>query len=306
MGGMTRRSGRDWTDSERLVILDDYLQSLSSKRSLGASWTHHTAGFLNRTYGSVNYKLGNFIYARTEVLRLPKAGFKGRAERDKQLFEEWYRIPLQLHGYAAEVRATLGERLIEPISRLRSTRVTFYQWLKGANKEDLVGASSARHEAARRLEVEGRTSFRGGAKKREGQSEFKEGALIDFVLEVGWPGLVRCPGCGHSRTRMNGDPILEVHHLIPFSRTLAMDPRWGIPLCNNCHEVAHTGTIADQKEVMINVLRVFPNLPSRLQALRDEGKLTISQIDELRSMGVEVIGRTVSGIEHHDEQTQKL
>src|SRR2546428_502274 len=98
------RPGRDWTDAERLMVLDDFLQSLGQGVKLGKSWTRSTAALLGRTEGSVNYKLGNFIFALTEVLGLPKAGFDGRADRDLELFQAWHQDPGGLNDFASGLR----------------------------------------------------------------------------------------------------------------------------------------------------------------------------------------------------------
>jgi hypothetical protein len=285
------RPGRDWTDAERIIILDDYLQSLSRSKTLGEEWIANTSTLLDRSRGSVNLKRGNFVYARTEVLGLPKAGMKGRALRDTELFREWHQNAGELHGVADEIRASLGTVVARAHDERRRIPDRFFEWLQHASREDLETESASRAQRTRQLESEGGTTAESSGTRREGQKEFKEAALIDFVLCAGTDLLRSCPGCGHSRTRFNGDPILDVHHVVPFARTLAMDPRWGVPLCKNCHAVAHTGSPADRRTIYANVIRVFPQLLNRLQELYDGGQLSTSHAVELREVGLDIQSR---------------
>jgi hypothetical protein len=282
------RPGRDWTDAERIVVLDDYLQSLTQHHKLGSDWTRATSGLLKRSAGSVNYKLGNFIYARTEVLGLAKAGFKGRADRDKELLEDWHKDLAGLHQVASRLRESLGSIITEEGRPTPPATGRFYDWLKGSDRRTLEQESKRRREAARRRQSEGRTISKGEVRIREGQRDFKEAALIDFALFAGIDAMLSCPGCGHSRARLNGDPILEVHHVIPFSRTLAMDPRWGVPMCCNCHEVAHTGSVADCRAIYARVTRIYPQLCGRLRELREAGELSQLQAEELTKLGLDI------------------
>lgn len=280
------RPGRDWTDAERLIVLDDYIQSLIRGTRLGSEWTRSTSGLLSRSPGSVNYKLGNLIYARTEVLKLPKAGFEGRADRDKELFEEWHGDPEALHSHVIELR----ERLF-PVATVRtqepgSERVGLFKWLLTATRAELENQSLLLRALARARDLEGRTVRPVWGTRREGQREFKEGTIVDFVMSAGLDALRACPGCGHTRTKMNGDPILEAHHLVPFSRTLEMDPRWGVPLCCNCHEVSHWGTPEDRKQLFARLSAAFPALTSRLRELQSEGRMSVGEAEDLRSQGL--------------------
>jgi hypothetical protein len=271
-----------------MIILDDYLDSLRRGVKLGNRWTNLAAALLNRSNGSVNYKLGNFIFARTEVLGLPKAGFEGRAERDRELFEEWHGSPDELHEVATGLRSLLGQTQFQPELGTVKHPVGFFRWLRRATDEELAAGAASRGEHARQLEDEVRTTSRVTITAREGQKSFQEAVLIDFVRSGGAELLESCPGCGHSRKRLNGDPILEVHHVVPFHRTMAMDPRWGVPLCNNCHEVAETGTRPDRKSLYANVLRVFPQLADRLRELKDAGKLSVLDAEQLRADGLDL------------------
>lgn len=280
------RPGRNWTDAERLIVLDDYIQSLIRGTRLGSEWTRSTSGLLGRSAGSVNYKLGNLIYARTEVLKLPKAGFEGRAERDKELFEEWHGDPEALHYHAIELRDDLFPVSTAQIHEPGPERVGLLKWLLSATRVELEARSVLLRNTAGARDREGRTVRAVWGNRREGQKEFKEGTIVDFVLAAGPDALRACPGCGHSRTKLNGDPIIEVHHLVPFSRTLEMDPRWGVPLCCNCHEVSHWGTLEDRRQLFARIVAVFPALTNRLRELQSEGRMSVGEVEDLRSQGL--------------------
>jgi hypothetical protein len=285
------RPGRNWTDAERIVILDDYLRSLSRGKPLGEEWIANTSTLLDRTRGSVNLKRGNFVYARTEVLGLPKAGLSGRAARDTELFRDWYQNAGELHGVADEIRASLGDVVLRPVRARKRTPDRFFEWLKRANRQELETGSANRARRTRQLESEGGTTEDSWGTRREGQKDFKEAALIDVVLCAGPDLLLSCPGCGHRRTRFNGDPILDVHHVVPFARTFVMDPRWGVPLCKNCHAVVHTGGLEDRRAIYFNVTRVFPQLLERLRGLLDDGQLLARDVEELRAVGLDIHSR---------------
>ena len=279
-------SERSWSDEERMVVLDDYLQSLEGRRKLDRAWSNEAASLLHRSNGSVNRKVANFKYVRTEVLHLPIAGLTGRALRDKELFESWHNRSSELHGLVNQIRSALGANLASPPTPSEPERKGFYDWLRTASPEDLEEEAFHRHERTHQLEKEGRTTVAAVQTRREGQSSFVEGALIGYVLCSGAGALDSCPGCGHDRTKLNGDPILEVHHVVPFSTTSAMDPRWGVPICANCHAVAHYGTLAARREMYENVLRVFPKLVYRLEELRASGLVRDSDLQELKALGL--------------------
>lgn len=107
-----------------------------------------------------------------------------------------------------------------------------------------IDARIAKLEA---VSLAGRTQRQRMSTVRRFQREFASTVLQMFKLVT--IESHSCPGCGHSRMTNDGEGIFEAHHVVGFATSKSMDPRWGIPLCPNCHAVTERGTEADQLQL---------------------------------------------------------
>jgi hypothetical protein len=122
---------------------------------------------------------------------------------------------------------------------------------------------------------------------RRAQSKFANAVLAESYSHRGKDAAI-CPGCKHKRCKSNGDPILQAHHLVGFKSTKSMDPRWGAPLCPNCHVAIERASDPVRKSIGKAILRRLPYVKRNLGQLWVENAMRPAWIGHLRSLGLTI------------------
>lgn len=259
--------GRLWTRDEVLLALDLFVNRPQGYKTPPQAEIDRLAVLLGRSSGSVGRKVANIQSVDPEYVgsALPNTG-----SLEEPLFREWRGRPTELHAEAERIRGLFGDPSSE-----------FEPELEPSLRPAVSSASDA---AAIDALVEKAKEFDGlaGVEKREvevrrGQRAFAVAVLALYSDSPNGKAR-RCPGCLHGRVKANGRALLEAHHVVGFPLTRSMDPRWGVPLCPNCHTIVEVGGVDAKAAVYGSVREVYPAFVVRLRELVQEGRVTAAML----------------------------
>lgn len=243
------RRGPNWTPEEVILALDLYLNRDGKPSNPGKVEYEDVASLIGRTWKSVEAKVGNLQAVNPND---PREGYSHGGKLEAPIFETWA-------GRLAELRVE-AERIRRELAH-------------GTPPTTLTREASWREQAVLRLQAlsrEGGTTQPSESISRRGQADFAAVVLHDYLMAISTGD---CPGCGHSRRKMNDAPLLHAHHIAPFSETKSMDPRWGIPLCPNCHAIMDVGSIIERLAIVKAVLQRAAYVKLNLEELHKEGAI---------------------------------
>ncbi len=280
---------KDWTYQEVLLALDLYVNRPSGRKSVPQAEIRKLARLLGRSPGAVGRKLGNIVAIDPSY---HGTGLPHRGSLERPLYLRWANRPMELRDQAEIIRSAFtGSARIEPepYSRPRGeadTGVSLWNRLLNMTPEELQTLLGRHRTWARKQAAKGAGRHRGDRTVREGQSKFEKAVFAEFLSSAGARSSRKCPSCGHSRLKMNGDPLLEAHHVIDWSDTVSMDSRWGVPLCPNCHALVEVGSLRTRRAIYSAVRGAYPKILENLSQLREEGFLKPDQEHLLRVEGL--------------------
>lgn len=267
--------GREWTDEETILALNLYVSRAPGRNSVPLADVKRLARVLRRTPASVGRKIGNLQSVDPAYVARGRVGLRRRSLRDEQIFSRWASAPSGLvaraQEIALEIEASLQGEADASGPRDPATAGRRLQELREALSSRLPGENTAECRSARRL----------------AQDAFAEAVLLSYRLTRGDASWLRCPGCGHDRTRLSGGPLLEAHHLVSFAETGSQDPRWGVPLCCNCHDLAHRGPLTTRRAIFRALQSAYPRVADNLRALVASGAISAGHAAKLRAEGLE-------------------
>ncbi|MEK6985189.1 MAG: hypothetical protein AABX89_02240 [Candidatus Thermoplasmatota archaeon] len=272
--------GKDWSEAEVLLALDLYLNRPKTQTNPSMRDVRELARLVGRTPDSVALKVSNIQSADPEYKSRGRVGMPNTGKMEGPLFEAWHKRPEELKLVVAELREKLEEGLApaQPASGKEQAAQT-QTWSSAA----AAAAKKASREA-------GADAGRVVAKTRDPgkQKKFSKGVMGDWWEAAGEAGYKSCPGCGHSRIKANGAPLLEGSHLVPWTVTASFDSRWGAPLCPNCHSVTEIGSKADRKTIVERLLKIHPRVLDNLLELQRAGLLDEDARTRLAGIGIKL------------------
>ncbi len=282
-------ANEDWSPQEVLLALDLYLNRPEGHSTVPLEQIRNLAALIGRSEGAVGNKIAN-IQAVDPTY--PGAGRSHKGSLEAPLLHHWANRTAALRKEASRLRALYAgssggdaEGGDDPgADESLSAGLWSKLFRKDANGlRDVVkhGQTAATSRAAA-----GDVARRGERTFRLGQATFAEGVFADFLLSVGPQGAYRCPGCGHTRLKANGDPLLEAHHTVGWEETSSVDPRWGVPLCSNCHKLVEVGSLATRRSIYASVQACYPKMLANLTELVREGVLQTEQTLRLEMEGI--------------------
>lgn len=271
----TRKKRRDWTEPEVTMAAHLYI---NRGRTVFPNDEEilRLANLLGRTEGAVALKVANIQSVDPDYVAKGGKGMPNTGPLDEPVFRSWRNRPTELRDRFGELVASFGDRDWEEIPA--KAKVLPDSWTV-QTAEAAIRAGIGLTDTTRR------PSFGRDPAK---QAKFARGVRAAHWQANGNKPPLECPGCGHARLKANGLPLLVACHIIPWKITGSFDPRWGLPLCPNCHWLSECGSQADQKEILRAAIRRMPQIMTQLQALKAGGALSLDHVERLAALGIKV------------------
>jgi len=279
----------EWSYAEVLLALDLYLNRPADKRNPPEEQIIELAQLLGRSHGAVSRKLGNIKAIDPDY---EGTGLERGGSFEKPLLKMWSARRPELKSEADRIRASMSIKAFTMDGTKRERRRKHREKVARSVRLSLMSEDELRElilrnrKAASMRKERGIGSIRCESSRRVGQGSFEDGVLAQYYLAMRSQKWLLCPGCRHGRLKMNGDPLLEAHHVIQWAETESADSRWGVPLCPNCHWLVEVGSIRTKQDIYRSVCSTYPQILTNLKELRFEGMMDDIREKWLRMEGL--------------------